>query len=73
MPTYDYTCQDCGKKFDIRASIAAYSDGLRPPCPECGSTNAVRGFTAVNVLTGTGSSGGSTRSTGAGCGSSGFG
>jgi len=69
VPTYDYQCQDCGKPFEIRASISAYSEGLSPLCPDCGSDNAERTFGAVNVLTGS-------RSTGAppaGCGTSGFG
>jgi putative FmdB family regulatory protein len=68
VPTYDYRCQDCGKPFDVRASMAAYSEGLTPRCPDCGSENAVRGFSAVNVLTG---SHGSTYPSG-GCGPSGF-
>ena len=64
MPTYDYRCQDCGEAFDIRASMAAYSEGLSPRCPECGSANAVRGFSAVNVLTGSSGSGQSSGSCG---------
>ncbi|UCG87135.1 MAG: zinc ribbon domain-containing protein [Gemmatimonadota bacterium] len=70
MPTYDYKCQDCGHAFDIRASMAAYSEGLAAQCPECGSHNAVRGFSAVNVLAGSRGSSGSAGT--AGCGPSGF-
>lgn len=68
MPTYEYTCENCDKPFDIRASIATYTEGLNARCPACGSDQVVRGFSAVNVLTG------SQRSTGtsAGCGPSGF-
>jgi putative FmdB family regulatory protein len=68
VPTYDYVCQDCSKEFDLRASIAAYSKGLSPRCPDCGSENAARGFSAVNVLTG--SSGTNTASSN--CGPGGF-
>ena len=70
MPTYDYVCQDCGQRFDVRLSIAAYSEGVKPACTGCGSSNAVRSFGAVNVLTGSRSSGGGT--SGAGCGPGGF-
>jgi putative FmdB family regulatory protein len=69
VPTYDYKCQDCGKRFDIRASISAYSEGLEAECPECGSDKTTRGFSAINVLTGSQGSGQSSNS----CGFSGFG
>ncbi len=74
MPTYDYKCQDCGKAFNVRASIAAYSEGLNAECPECGSDNPVRVFSGVNVLTGSvrGGSPSSACDLG-GCGASGFG
>ena len=68
MPAYDYLCEDCGTQFEIRASMSAYSQGLKPKCPECGSLNAARKFGAVNVLT---RSSGSSSSSG-GCGHSGF-
>lgn len=66
MPTYDYVCQDCGKLFEMRASITEYSKGLAPQCPECGSPKAIRTFTSINVLT----SRGGTRGPAAGCGPS---
>ncbi len=70
MPAYDYVCQQCGEKFEVRMSISAYSSGDKPPCESCGSTDVERAYTAVNVLFGgRGSSGGSF---GGGCGSSGF-
>lgn len=68
MPAYDYVCEDCGASFEVRASMSAYSQGLKPTCPECGSQNAVRKFAAVNVLTR--SLGGSSSS--GRCGRSGF-
>jgi putative FmdB family regulatory protein len=51
VPTYEYNCGDCKKPFDVRASMAEYSEGLSPKCPNCGSENVARGFSAVNVLT----------------------
>ena len=68
MPTYDYVCQDCGQRFDVRMSISAYSAGAKPSCSSCGSANVERGFT--NVLTGSRGSGGVGGS--AGCGTGGF-
>ena len=71
MPAYDYVCQDCGAKFEVRMSMSAYSEGAKPPCDQCGSANVARAFTTVNVLTGgRGGSGGF--SSGASCGSGGF-
>jgi putative FmdB family regulatory protein len=52
MPTYDYHCQDCAHPFEVRQSIAEYSERRTPSCPHCGSTNAVRRFTPVNLAVG---------------------
>ena len=70
MPAYDYTCRQCGERFEVRMSIAAYSEGAKPACEACGSADVERTFTTVNVLTGGRGSGAST--SGAGCGHSGF-
>lgn len=32
MPIYEFSCQDCGKKFE-----ELVFDETIPPCPECGS------------------------------------
>lgn len=68
VPTYEYQCQDCGARFEIRASISAYSEGLAPICTDCGSDNAERTFGSVNVLTGSRSA----ATPPPGCGNSGF-
>jgi len=52
VPAYDYVCEDCGARFEVRMSMAAYSEGAKPACETCGSTRVVRAFTAVSVLTG---------------------
>ncbi len=69
MPAYDYVCQDCGARFEVRMSMSAYSEGAKVPCEKCGSTSVVRAFTTVNVLTGARSGGGSS---GGSCGTGGF-
>lgn len=67
MPSYDYRCRDCGQAFTIRLSMAAYSEGVRRPCPACGSANVERTFSALHVVTRARSVGGASA---AGCGSS---
>ena len=68
MPAYDYICQECGARFEVRMSIAAYSEGAEVACDRCGSKQVARAFTSVNVLTTTRSGGSSS----GGCGSGGF-
>src|SRR3990172_9020414 len=52
MPTYDYICQDCGRPFDVQATMADYAKGLKPTCPHCRSKKAIRSFTNINVISG---------------------
>lgn len=72
MPSYDFVCRKCGASFEVRMSISAYSEGRGRACTECGSTEVDRTFTAVNVIAGGSSGGGSGAWSGGGCGSSGF-
>lgn len=71
VPAYEYDCQECGERFEVRMSIAAYSEGPKVACGFCGSTKVTRAFTAVNVLTGS-RTGGAPAPSGGGCGHSGF-
>ncbi len=49
MPLYDYTCQQCQKKFEIRITYADF--GSQPVhCPSCGSENVQRRFKAPRVI-----------------------
>ena len=52
MPTYEYHCPECTKSFEVRLSIAEYSQRGAPSCPQCGSSNVTRCFTPVNVAVG---------------------
>lgn len=36
MPTYEYQCQNCGKKFSIISSISEHS-ATKVSCPKCKS------------------------------------
>jgi putative FmdB family regulatory protein len=58
MPTYDYVCQHCGRSFELRLSMAQYSESKTPRCPQCASPSVTRPFAPVNVVTGSRSGGG---------------
>lgn len=49
MPTYDFICFDCRKRFDIFMTYSEY--GVKPvACSHCGSANARRRVPRVRVL-----------------------
>jgi putative FmdB family regulatory protein len=51
MPVYEYKCEDCGRRFDLLASLAEKETGLEPECPKCGSSNCLQVFGHVNIVT----------------------
>ncbi|MCS6994934.1 MAG: zinc ribbon domain-containing protein [Anaerolineales bacterium] len=51
MPTYDYICHNCHKRFDVFMTYQEY--GTRPvTCPHCSSGNVARRVPRVRVLKG---------------------
>jgi putative FmdB family regulatory protein len=42
MPIYEYFCQDCKNKFDVKASMSEKEKGLKVVCPACGSKQTVQ-------------------------------
>ena len=49
MPTYDFICLDCRKRFDIFLSYKEY--GVKPvTCSHCGSSNIRRRVPRVRIL-----------------------
>ena len=72
MPRYDFTCQDCGKAFELRMSMSAYSSGEGKQCPTCGSGSVERSFTSVNVIAGGSSGAGYAPAPRGSCGTGGF-
>jgi putative FmdB family regulatory protein len=49
MPTYDYTCSACRKRFDVFLTYQEY--GVKPvTCTHCGSSNIRRRAPRVRVL-----------------------
>lgn len=41
MPTYEYRCEHCGKRFKRFETIAEHSSA-KPRCPDCGSKKVSR-------------------------------
>ncbi|MBT3292866.1 zinc ribbon domain-containing protein [Candidatus Peregrinibacteria bacterium] len=39
MPTFDFSCKDCGHVFEFSRP---FGDKVIPPCPKCGSMNVVK-------------------------------
>jgi putative FmdB family regulatory protein len=37
MPTYQYRCEKCGKKFERTETISEH-EAIKSKCPKCGST-----------------------------------
>lgn len=52
MPVYEFQCQDCGKKFEVVATLAEKEAGLVPACPKCGRKRARQVFSRFTLLVG---------------------
>lgn len=52
MPVYEYQCSDCGRKFDIIATLAEKEAGLAPKCPKCGRSRVSQVFSRFTLLAG---------------------
>ncbi len=63
MPLYEYRCENCGTKFELRRPISAGDDPA--PCPECANINSKRQVSMFMSFT-KGAEG--TQSVGGGCG-----
>ncbi len=46
MPRFDFTCQECGKQFDVLVSNA---DKHKVSCPECGTNNIKQMLSLFNT------------------------
>ena len=47
MPIYEYECEKCGQKFEMRRSIADSDREIR--CPNCGETAPRRIFSTFGT------------------------
>jgi len=50
MPTYEYRCGKCNRKFQLVLSIAAH-DKRRVKCPKCSSARVTQMLSAFYVQT----------------------
>ena len=44
MPIYEYECQTCGERFELRRSMADSDNEIK--CPKCGAEHPQRVFSA---------------------------
>jgi putative FmdB family regulatory protein len=53
MPTYEFHCEKCRKRFELTYSVADYERAVRKKikCPKCSSTRVVRQISAFEVKT----------------------
>ncbi len=42
MPLYEYTCRECGRRFEVLQRVGA--DGSGVVCPGCGAANVTKQF-----------------------------
>jgi putative FmdB family regulatory protein len=56
MPFYDLKCKECGKEFNIRASMKEREEKLIL-CPNCSNNTHEAVFTKVNIISSRKSSG----------------
>jgi putative FmdB family regulatory protein len=50
MPTYEYRCAKCSRKFQLLMSIAEHGK-RRPKCPKCGSARVTQLLSAFYAQT----------------------
>ncbi|MFZ7112180.1 MAG: FmdB family zinc ribbon protein [Desulfatiglandales bacterium] len=50
MPTYDFVCEKCKKKFSLAMTISDY-EKTKFRCPKCKSTKVKREITTFQVQT----------------------
>jgi putative FmdB family regulatory protein len=70
MPLYEYTCRNCGRRFEVLQRVGAGADGLS--CPACGGANVVKQFSTFASANAAGSSMPCGAPSAASCGSGGF-
>jgi len=42
MPIYEYRCEQCGMRFEVRMTIVEHGQN-RPECPQCHTEERVHG------------------------------
>ena len=52
MSTYEYRCNDCGRRFEKTMPIAQHQRHPKPACPKCGSKNVEQLPSSFQAVTG---------------------
>jgi len=51
MPTYEFSCQKCHKRFELTCSLAEYERKKQIKCPKCHSARVMRQLSSFQVKT----------------------
>lgn len=51
MPTYEFFCQKCEKRFQQTCSLEEYEHEKKKKCPKCGSSKVLRQISSFQVKT----------------------
>ncbi len=65
MPIYEYTCQDCGHRFE--RFFRSVTSAVEPSCPQCGGLNAKKGWSVFGMAKVDGGAGALTSATTSSC------
>jgi len=52
MPTYEYRCGKCGRRFEKIMTFSEHERKPRPPCPKCSSRKVEQLASAFQAVTG---------------------
>ena len=50
MPSYDFRCEKCKKKFNLSMTISEY-ERTKIRCPKCKSTRVKQQITPIQIVT----------------------
>ncbi len=51
MPTYEYACKQCNKRFEVMITLTEHARRPRQPCPKCKSTKGEQLGSGFQVVT----------------------
>jgi putative FmdB family regulatory protein len=51
MPTYEYICRKCNKRFDVMLTLSDHAKRPKQPCPKCKSRDVEQRISAFQAVT----------------------
>jgi putative FmdB family regulatory protein len=51
MPTYEYICRQCKKRFDVVLTLSEHAKRPKQPCPKCKSRKVEQLVSAFQAVT----------------------